>query len=376
MKTKNKFKFILSLTLLLVATVCFSQNNKFRVTLDAGHGAHDPGAKYNGHYEKNITLAIVLKIGAILEKNPNIDVTYTRKTDLFIDLIERANIANRANSNIFVSIHCNANKNTSADGTESYVMGMSKNASNLEAAKKENSVITLEKNYKQKYEGFDPSQPESFLGMIGMQEEFLENSIVLAGKIQDQFVSLGKKSRGEGVKQAPYMVLHKAYMPRVLVETGFISNPTEGAKLDSEEGQQEIAEAVAKAIISYKKEYFDGGTNDVNNDKPVKPAVPEPKKVDSIVKPVVKTDKNSVVFKVQLSTSTKELENIPSNFNGLNYISVIKEKKNYKYYYGETNDYNDAVNLLKMAKAKGYFSAYVVAFKNGKNISIKEATKR
>jgi N-acetylmuramoyl-L-alanine amidase len=171
-------------------------------------------------------------------------------------------------------------------------MGMSKNASNLEAAKRENSVVTLEKDYKQKYQGFDPNKPETMLGMTIMQEEFIENSIALAGKIQDRFVQdLGKKSRGGGVKQAPYMVLHKAYMPRVLIENGFISNPVEGAKLDSEEGQQEIAEAIAQAILSYKKDFFYGGDfNDTPVEKPSQRIDTKsnetqvPKKSDSVVK--------------------------------------------------------------------------------------------
>jgi N-acetylmuramoyl-L-alanine amidase len=270
MNNLNTLKQTLVLLLFLCSTIVLAQTNKFKVALDAGHGDHDFGAVYNGHIEKNINLAITLKVGKILERNSSIEVIYTRKNDIFIDLIERANIANRADANIFVSIHCNANKNTAADGTETYVMGMSKNASNLEAAKRENSVVTLEKDYKQKYQGFDPNKPETMLGMTIMQEEFIENSIALAGKIQDRFVQdLGKKSRGGGVKQAPYMVLHKAYMPRVLIENGFISNPIEGAKLDSEEGQQEMAEAIAQAILSYKKDFFDGGDdNEVPIEKP------------------------------------------------------------------------------------------------------------
>jgi len=194
----------------------------------------------------------VLKVGKILEANPNIDVIYTRKTDVFIELVERSSIANRADANIFVSIHCNANKNPAADGTETYVMGLNKNASNLAVAKSENAVITLEKDYKQKYEGFDPNNPSSLIGMTLMQEEYLENSISLASKIQDQFIKdLDRKSRG--VKQAPFMVLHKAYMPRVLIETGFISNPKDGLLLDSEEGQMQVAKTIADAIIGYKK---------------------------------------------------------------------------------------------------------------------------
>ena len=394
--------FFKSLIFLLCCQISFSQSNKFKVTLDAGHGDHDYGAVYNSHIEKNITLALVLKVGKILEKTSGIEVIYTRKTDKFIDLVERANIANRADANIFVSIHCNANKNTVADGTETYVMGMSKNASNLEAAKRENSVITLEKDYKNKYEGYDPKNPESMLGMTIMQEEFIENSILLAGKIQDKFVGLGKKSRGGGVKQAPYMVLHKAYMPRVLIEMGFISNQAEGSKLDSEAGQQEIAESIANAIISYKKEYFGASDNDSaikpsQQIEPVKmidtiakkPTVkkpevkkPEPKPESTRTKGEQSVAKPEVVssavasFKVQLSASGKKLELVPSNFNGLSNISISSEGNLYKYMYGETTNYEEARRLLSEAKAKGYSSAFLIAFKNGKKVSVQEALKQ
>ena len=369
--------FLKYFLLLLFCGSTFAQSSKFKVTLDAGHGDHDFGAVYNGHIEKNITLALVLKVGKILEKSSGIEVIYTRKTDKFIDLVERANIANRANANIFVSIHCNANKNTVADGTETYVMGMSKNASNLEAAKRENAVITLEKDYKNKYEGYDPNKPESMLGMTIMQEEFIENSIALAGKVQNHFVNdLGKKSRGGGVKQAPYMVLHKAYMPRVLIETGFISNPVEGAKLDSEEGQNEIAQAIADAIISYKKDFFDGGNYEIPTEKPSDRVEEVVKKTDAVInKNEEKTseNKNGIIFKVQLSASAKKVTLVSSNFKGLKNISSSKEKTVYKYMYGETSDYEEAKNLLKKAKNKGYSSAFILAFKNGKSISVKEA---
>lgn len=384
----NKLKQTLAIGIFACSTLMCAQNTKFKVTLDAGHGDHDFGAVYNGHIEKNINLGITLKVGKILEKNPGIEVIYTRKTDVFIDLVERANIANRADANIFVSIHCNANKNTVADGTETYVMGMSKIASNLEAAKRENSVITLEKDYKQKYQGFDPNKPETFLGMTLEQEEFMSNSIALAGKIQDHFVQdLGKKSRGGGVKQAPYMVLHKAYMPRVLIENGFISNPVEGAKLDSEEGQQEIAEAIAKAIVSYKKEFFDGEDSDKVEDKPSlrvedKPTktVTEPKKSDTIAKKndVKKTEDKSTVkgvsFKIQISASGTKLELVPSNFKGLKNVSCVKTTI-YKYMYGDTNNYEEAKKLLQEAKSKGYESAYILAFKDGKSIDVKDVIK-
>lgn len=394
-------KGIKTLFLIAICTLSgavFSQTKNFKVTLDAGHGAKDFGAVYNGHIEKNIALAVALKVGKILEATPGIEVIYTRKTDVFIELIERANIANRADSHIFVSIHCNANKNSAASGTETYVMGMTKNASNLEAARRENAVITLEKDYKEKYEGYDPNNPESRIGIDLSQELYLENSIALASKIQDIFTdALGKKNRG--VKQAPYMVLHKAYMPRVLVEMGFISNPVDGAYLDSELGQNEISRAIADAIISYKKEYFGDGTIAETMPKPstkvkdLPPSKPEP---DSVPEPVVRnetpkttpvtaepakpvqteTASKGIVFKVQLAVSSNKLELTPANFNGLGQLSMLTEGSLYKYMYGSTDSYEDAHRLLGDAKAKGYTSAFVIAFKDGKKISVKEALEK
>jgi N-acetylmuramoyl-L-alanine amidase len=317
------------------------------------------------------------------------EVNYTRKTDVFIDLIERANIANRFNANIFVSIHCNANRNTLADGTETYVMGLSKVSSNLEAAKKENSVITLEKDYKQKYEGFDPNSPETMIGMTLMQEEYLDNSISLASKVEDAFENLGKKIRGEGVKQAPFMVLHKAYMPRVLIEMGFISNTIEGNILNSEEGQNQIAKAISDAIISYKAEYY--GTNEIENTQEVLPQDKIEKPINEInetpttpniqsgvnpaaVLPVV-NGSASTVYKVQLMASLTNLDTSSKTFRGLDAISVITENKYFKYLYGNTTDYEAAKKDLKIAKEKGFSSAFLIAYKNGEKVSIKDALK-
>ena len=388
MRKTYKIKRILTFILIIFSVIGYSQSNNFKVTLDAGHGAHDFGAVYEGRVEKNIALAVVLKVGKILAATPQMDVNYTRKTDVFIDLIERANIANRFNANIFVSIHCNANRNTAADGTETYVMGLSKVASNLEAAKKENSVITLEKDYKQKYEGFDPNSPETMIGMTLMQEEYLDNSISLASKVEDAFEDLGKKIRGGGVKQAPFMVLHKAYMPRVLIEMGFISNTTEGNKLNSEEGQDEIAKAIADAIISYKKEYYGSGEMEIFeerpsqkiNEKPIRDTVTpaKPKTMSQTVEPTQNkkvVDNSKPIFKVQLSASIKRLELIPRNFNGLKNISVAYENRVYKYMYGETADYDEAKKQLSEAKDKGYNTAFLIAFKNGEKINVQDALK-
>ncbi|HEU4790544.1 MAG TPA: N-acetylmuramoyl-L-alanine amidase [Flavobacterium sp.] len=383
MYISKKIKIAFTFLLVMLAVDSYSQSNDFKVTLDAGHGGHDFGANYNGRVEKNIALAIVLKVGKILESYPKIDVIYTRKTDVFIDLIERANIANRADSHIFVSIHLNANKNTAADGTETYVMGMNKIASNLEAAKKENAVITMEKDYKQKYEGFDPNSPETMIGMTLMQEEYLDNSISLAGKVEDEFAKLGKKLRHGGVKQAPFMVLHKAYMPRVLIETGFISNPVEGDLLNSEEGQNDIARAIANAIISYKYDYFgDGGAetfgekpSQILKENPVKSSeIPEVNKPE-VDKGIIKKDTLGSIYKIQLSASKKKLALEPKNFKGLQNVKLVYEDNIYKYLYGEISDYEEAKNQLNDVKSKGYNSAFLIAFKNGKKISIQEAIK-
>lgn len=399
---KNKIKVLIIIGLVAISISGFSQTKKFKITLDAGHGAHDFGAVYKGHVEKKIALAVVLKVGKILEEQPNFEVNYTRKTDVFIGLVERANIANRVDANIFVSIHCNANKNTAADGTETYVMGMSKNASNLAAAKSENEVVTLEKDYKQKYEGFDPNSPETLIGLTLMQEDILNNSISLASKIEDSFSGLGKKIRGGGVKQAPFMVLHKAYMARVLIEMGFISNPIEGDRLDSEEGQNEIANAIAQAIIDYKKEYFGSGALENEEDRPSKkivekiykdtstPVKKEVKILAEVIKkepvkdikkepkkePMKEVEKEiGVVFKVQIASSSKKMDLDPSNFKGLKNVDIESNGAVFKYTYGQTTDYFEAKKNLSEVKSKGYDSAFLIAFKNGKSISVKEATK-
>lgn len=365
-KVKNWFLVVFA----LVCPIVFGQS-KFKVTLDAGHGGKDFGANYHGHVEKNIALAVALKLGQILEKQSDVAVNYTRKTDVFIDLLERANIANKSDANIFVSIHCNANVNQTADGTETYVMGMTKNESSLAVAKAENEVITLEKDYKQKYKGYNPNSPESMIGLTLMQEEYLETSISLASKIEHEFYKIGKKLRGDkGVKQAPYMVLHKAAMPRVLIEMGFISNKVEGRYLDSDEGQAEIAQAITNAILRYKREYFESTedeisekkkeTNDIKKDTP---------KVTTPNSPILNNPANSgTIYKVQISASPIKLDTLPQNFKGLQKVSYLLENKLYKYYYGATPDSITCKNLLQQAKKKGFKSAFIVTFKNGKKI--------
>ncbi len=371
---KTKYFFLILATVITFST--FAQSGKFKVVLDAGHGGKDFGAIYSGHVEKNIALAVVLRVGKILEKNPNIDVIYTRKTDVFIELDERAKIANREDATIFVSIHCNANKAPTGEGFETYVMGVARNASNLDVAKKENGVITLEKDYKENYEGYNPDSPESTIGIMMQQEEYIENSIALAAKIQDNFASnAGRKNRG--VRQAGFLVLRKIAMPRILVEMGFISNPREGNFLDSDDGQDEIASDIAAAIVDYKKEYFGSGNNEPNVVK-VK-AKPMAEREVEVLKPTkiettTASNPNGVVFKVQIAASEKKIVLSPNNFKGLDNITTATDNGVlYKYMYGATSDYNMAKKYLAEAKSKGYASAYLVAFKDGKKITVQEA---
>lgn len=378
----KNFKTAVGVLLMCVGSTVYAQ--KFKVVLDPGHGAHDFGAVRGNYAEKKIVLDVALKVGELLKKDKNIDLVYTRKTDVFLELRERTEIANREKADIFVSIHANAVANApSATGTETYVMGMSKNASNLEVAKKENAVITLEENYETHYAGYDPSRPESLIGLTLMQEQFITQSIELASKVQTRFTNDANR-KNRGVKQAPYLVLHGAFMPSILIEMGFLSNSEEGAYLNSEEGKNEMARSIANAIIDYKKQYHSASENIPAKEEKQVPKE-EPKKVEKTVepaktssidasKPAVVT-KEGVLFRVQVVASSKNVELSAANFKGLDNITMLKEGTMYKYFYNETTDYNHARKALEVAKNKGYTSAFLVAYKNGKKISIQEAIK-
>ena len=225
----------------------------FVVVLDAGHGGRDPGNLGNGFIEKNIALKIVLATGAVLEKQADVKVVYTRRDDTFVDLFRRGEIANKANADIFVSVHCDAFKSADPHGATTFVLGLHANEQNFEIAKKENSVIYLEDDYQTRYSEYDINSPESVIGLTIMQEEFLEKSILLARKMQQNFARNLKRNNRK-VKQAGFIVLHQTFMPSVLVETGFLTNRMEGAYLNSKAGQAEMGEAIAEAIMAYKAE--------------------------------------------------------------------------------------------------------------------------
>jgi N-acetylmuramoyl-L-alanine amidase len=385
LKISRLINAILLIIVLFFSLNIFSQSSRnFVIILDAGHGGKDPGNSYNGFVEKDIALKTTLKVERYLQRDSDIKVIYTRKNDVFVELRERPKRANSIDANLFISIHCNSVSNPTPYGTETFVMGLARSNTNFEIAKNENSVILLEKNYKKSYNGFDPNKPETLIGLKIMQEEYLNRSISLASKIEKNFTQkLNRKSRG--IKQTPLWVLDAAYMPSVLIELGFLSNKEEGIYLNSETGQDQMAEAIAAAIISYKKQYFEMESNEPLAEQSTKN---QKRDTSSILKDkssaeMVSKQKKSggkelagVVFKVQIATSKKSIKLVPANFKGLKNVSLSTEKGIfYKYNYGSTSDYVTAKHNLEVAKSKGFPSAYLVAFKNGEKISIQEAVK-
>ncbi|WP_247649166.1 N-acetylmuramoyl-L-alanine amidase [Lutibacter sp. B1] len=348
--------------------VLYAQEKDFVVVLDAGHGGKDPGkVGYKKVKEKDIALKIVLQVGKLLEKNKNIKVVYTRKTDVFIDLWERGRIANKADADLFVSVHCNAH-HTQAYGAETWVLGTHANRQNFEVAKAENAVILLEDDYKTNYKGFDPNSPESVIGLTLMQEEYLDQSIQLASIIQNGFTS-NLKRKDRGVKQAGFVVLHQTYMPSVLIETGFITNKYEGLFLGSSQGQQKFAESIYKGIVKYKEQLT------LNSVESTSISVNENKTQATSVATSAE-DYGDIEFKVQIASGSRKLDTKPYNFKGLKNVERIKVGNSYKYYLGKTSNYSQIKDLHQLAKSKGYTSAFIVAFKNGKKIPVNQVLKK
>ena len=435
-----KIKSLLSIIFLAFTLFLFSFTpvhtqkesvDPFVVVLDAGHGGHDPGNLGNGYLEKNIALNIVLKVGELLESNKDIKVIYTRKDDTFIDLFVRGEIANKANADLFVSVHCDSHT-SDAHGAGTFVLGLHANEQNFEIAKKENSVIYLEDNYETRYADYDINSPESVIGLTIMQEEFLDQSIALAKMIQDNFSDKLKRNNRK-VKQAGFIVLHQTFMPSVLVETGFLTNKNEGAYLNSSKGQSEIGTAIADAILKYKEATKMNTTFNIAEEplievgkvKDMEPAIDESVSVkpvekakevlvkkDTQVAPVIpdvvsveepetkntaspnKEESTSVlantpvngeteriipesdiVFKVQLMASGKDLPSDSPYFKGLNLISKEPYKNMFRYLYGETRSHREAEMMQSKAARKGFSSAYIVAYRDGARISLADAIK-
>jgi len=337
-----------------------------KVVIDAGHGGEDPGALGKIAREKDITLPIALKTGQYITENfKDVEVIYTRKDDTFIPLFDRADIANKNNADLFISIHVNANpKNREAEGTETYVMGLHTDEKNFEVAKKENSVIVLEKDYSVKYEGFDPSSPESYIIFSLMQNKYMEQSLTLAAMVQDEFREKALRN-DRGVKQAGFLVLWRTSMPSILIETGFISNPKEEKYLMSDEGQDLIASAIYRAFRNYKN-YIEGHTSAYR-----------PRSQNSVQtsSPELPSDTSVVQFSVQILSSGSSINISSDYFAPLRKAypdSTIRElfvNKMFKYITGSTCSYETAAAFCKDIK-KMYPGAFVIAIRNGKIIPL------
>lgn len=383
--SKISLIILTSLTVLCGGISSALAQKKYTVVLDAGHGGKDPGNLGNGFREKHIALRVALDVGKELSTSKDINVVYTRKNDVFIELHNRAKIANDNKADLFVSIHCDAFRKSEPHGASTFVLGLSGNKENLEIAKKENSVILLEDNYQQNYD-YDPNSPESVIGLSVLQEENLENSLGIAGLVQNNFVALKRNNRK--VKQANFLVLRETVMPSVLIELGFLTNKAEGSFLNSRKGQLQMAKSIAQAIEKYFErlklntisETITVNAPLIEKEKPktvVKEEVAQTKvKKEEPIKKVTTTPKKTsseVEFKIQIAASRKKLPT--STFKGVKDVESLFIDGYYKYYYGSSPSLSGIKKLLPEVKSKGYKDAWVVAFKNGKRISIKEALK-
>ncbi len=374
-----------------------------RVVIDAGHGGHDSGCLGQNTKEKDVALGISLKLGKYIEENfPDVKVIYTRKTDQFVELFERASIANNAHADLFICVHCNSacfiDKkrhevcNTETAGVETWVMGLHKSEANLAVAKRENEVVLMEKDYAKKYDGFDPNSPEANIIFSLYQNSFLDQSLKMASFVQQEVK--GKARSVRGVKQAGFLVLYKTSMPSILIETGFLSNPDEERFLSSESGQDKMASAIFRAFRSYKrsvdgaKSSVDFGVTKNEDDSSEKEVTKAPnevgpstdKKEDSIYQPSKKnnnkdsgTSDSDVIWGVQFYNSAVRIPNDNAKFKGLKNIRVDFEKKAYKYSTGKLKNMDEATALQTKLRNMGFKDAFVVAFYKDKKITSKEA---
>lgn len=356
-KSQKFYKIQRAICILLFFTINFTntyaqKNQRFTVVLDAGHGGKDVGCggKHGTHFEKDVALSIVLKTGRLLEKQQGVKVIYTRKTDVLVDLWKRGNIANEADADLFVSVHCNANGSTKPFGTETYVLSLKGNDRNFRVAKAENEVILMEDNYKERYQGFNPSNPTSIIGLSLEQEENLDQSLLLANLIQSDFETSLKRSN-RGVKQGAFVVLYQSYMPSVLVETGFLSNKTEGKYLSSSVGQNQVAQSICKAILEYYKiqkinvaedDFYEGNT------------------ISTASNSFVRSSSKNKLYRVQVAASKNRISTSSYNFKGLKKIKREGVGGLYKYFLGDYDTEQQANNALVLVKSKGYNSAFIV----------------
>lgn len=337
------------------------------VVIDAGHGGKDPGCHGAASNEKSVCLSIALKLGnAIKAKYPGIKVIYTRDKDVFVELDERAKIANRAKADLFICIHANS-ASPAAFGTETYVLGLHRTESQAKIADRENSTIYLEADKGEKYKDFDLS-PDAIIARQLQLSVFLDQSILFASKLQQEFKKLGRYDRG--VKQAGFLVLYKTTMPSVLIETGFLTNPGEEKFLGENDGQIRMANAMFSAFEKYKSDLE--GVSSVTN-KPIIEEVPEASKQN--LPTTVEPTKELITFRIQIETSEVKLAKNAARFKGFE-VMEYQQDGFFKYTTGQfENDFKAANAYKNELRQKGFPNAFVVAFQNGERINLEKAIK-
>jgi N-acetylmuramoyl-L-alanine amidase len=361
---------LIKLIFLFLAFIIFSdslsalKNDKsWVIVIDAGHGGKDPGALGSFSAEKKITLAIALKTGEYIEQNiKNVTVIYTRKSDTFVDIKERASIANKSNADLFISIHANWGSAKNIQGTETFIMGLAKDEQNLEVAMKENEVILLENDHSTKYEGFDPKSPESYIMFTLMQNVFQEQSTGLASKIQTQYKERISRT-DRGVKQAGFWVLYMTTMPSVLTETGFITNPAEEKFLNSNTGQDYIASSIFRACRDYISE--------IDSKSVILTGKNQNTEIEQNSAISVLPPSGEITFMVQIATSSSKTDIRPENFKGLTDVLEINNQDQYKYVTGSFADYSSAVIYRKKIEVI-YPDAFVIAVKDNKILPLQQ----
>lgn len=423
-------RFSIIISLLFVCSMCIvnAQNKSFTVVIDAGHGGKDPGALGKSKNEKDLNLGVALELGKLIEdKNKDINVVYTRKTDVFLPLQDRADIVNKNKADLFICIHTNSAEAKSVAGAEVFTLGLHKAESNLDVAMRENSVMLLEEGYQTRYQGFNPNSVESYIMFEFMQDQYLDKSVNYASKAQKELGNTAGRT-DRGVRQAGFWVLHKSSCPSVLVEMGFITNPAEYAFLASAEGQKKIALALYNALMDYKREIDkksgqpqveqskenaskeetkqevkqekkqeakqeekpekkqeakqeakqelakdSSGKTEINKQNNQQDNQPQPQ-ADNGKPQDSKVDKELPVYKVQCFAVRSAVKPDDPTFKGLTDYDFYQEDGWYKYTSGSSNSYQEIAELQQALRPK-FNTCFIVAFYKGKKIAVDEAQK-
>jgi N-acetylmuramoyl-L-alanine amidase len=373
---------------LFLQTTLIAVASGFTVVIDPGHGGKDSGTLGSSCKEKDIVLGIGLKLGKLIaSKQQDVKIIFTRSTDEFIELNQRAIIANKAKANLFISIHADHADSPSPHGPSTFTLGQNRSAENMAIAKRENSVILLEDDYKQRYEGFDPTSAESYIMFEFMQDNYMNQSIQFASTIQEKFVASGRYDRG--VRQDVFLVLRCTSMPSVLVETGFLSNPAEQEYLKSEEGQEETALCIYKGFADFRANYDRKSTNSSSLTKPAYSSDTLPVQTELVPTKTVKTTKTTIVtkvttttipldsiergivFKVQIVASDIKLSAGNKKLKGQE-ADFYMEKKLYKYTVGSFKTFEEANKKRREVSAR-FPDAFVIAFRDRQKIAVETA---